>query len=270
MTMTNKEIKESLDKEIVLKREAKVGDVVKFQDNLCYIAEMGKKTILRLFDKESKEIRLYQFKTVPRLYDVIVDGESMLSEELSKDYKKMFTKLKKGDFVSFMENDKREYGTVLKGGKKPTVLLKNGLQEITASHMLFDKEDTPKPVEIPVLLKDWSCVSYKENKLMSEETIAFSTYVKNKNKKVFTASNAGHGGCMDVRHATKENPYEYHNEFEALIKKSILELFPDENERPAMYDVVEDYVLWYNQGRKLNITWYQHLKSSMEMFESFK
>jgi len=251
----------------IIKRDINVGDIIVFNNELCFVSEKGKNTVLKFYSEEKKSIRLYKFltKKAPlNSYSVFVDGASLMKdlmgEELADDYSKETQVIKKGNYVSFEMDGKTHYGAVEKSGKKVRVVMKN-LGEVEAHKSKFTVIETPV-MKIHDALKDWSCVSYKENKQMSEETICFSTVVKNKNKKMFEASNRGHGGEMDVRHAVMEtNPYDAYKELEKAIKISALAVLTEEEikDKSLFFDVVETYILWYNIFRKMHISWEDYI-----------
>lgn len=267
-----KQKNEELEKDIELAKmklakkngKAKVGDVIHFQGNVCFVEKAGAKGVIVLESKDStpETPKFSCYKNInfnSRTFDVLLYGTDVLSKELKDFYDKTFMSLSKGDYVSFIEDGEKQFGTVVKGGKKPTVLC--GDFEIKGSASIFTVEKQPE-VEIPEELKEWSFVGYKEHKQLSEETLAFNVTVKRDKKKVFAASNRGHGGCMEVHAVVGDvSPWEHSKAFEQAVKDSIVRLYPDESNRPSMTEMDESYILWYNVERKLNIQWVDFLKS---------
>lgn len=243
-------------------KTAKLGDYVLLGDDVCIVTKAGVKGQLVFFSEELNKLRAYSNINVRdrKLSVFLLSAESMTEKvhsELAAYYKKEFKKLIKGAYVSFMDKEVKRYGIVEKGGNKPVVISREkGMEYEIKAHASVFKEETPPEIEIPVQLKEWNFASFKENTRMSEETISFNVIVKNGKTKIFDASNRGNGGCMNsYNYESKKSQQMRYQDFVEAVNESLVELFPDNEDRPNLSEMDEQYILWYNISRKKYVTW---------------
>lgn len=230
--------------------------------DICLVAKgRGNNFLLIFFNEETNDLR--QFSVDPNSLTMskmitLADSTQAPHPLLVKEKNKRQFSLKKGEYVSItgIDTNERLFGVILRGASgfnMATMAIKNEKLVMQASACSFTKEGTAPEVIIPNELKNWS-FKFKAYPNMSEETVCFDATVLHNGKIAFYAKNNGCGGCMQ-----EDGDIGLIKQFNDSVNASIIRLFPDENKRPSMYEMGEQYILWFNQRRAELQDWDNYL-----------
>jgi hypothetical protein len=233
----------------------KKGDIVILRNGFIAYVLKGGTTVTTVYYNESlkkfyKQQKVSPVTLVPALK---VDMHPKLIEMYDSEFSES-VKLKKGDFVEFDFEDEQHIGIVQKGGVTATIFFfaSDGNEvEVRGSSCGFKKIDKPLIVkDEPTSMDDWSVKSFKENKEMSEVTIAFTAIVTYKGKDAFHVESIGYGGSMSSHNCTSKDSTNYYK----LFNTDLEEWTNKFNLKDKDSEVDEFWVLWFSRSRNHGIS----------------
>lgn len=223
--------------------------VVKLNNQICLVTKGGKNGELVFWSEEKKAFRVYKNVNLHSPLIKAVDIK-LAPTELKERFDKVTMTVSNGLFVSFMNGTDKVYGTVVRGGRKTTILDTTGtieFQQVPAHALTI--EDKPL-IEAPEALACYSVKKFKLHKELSEDTTAFSAALylqvapKKRAKLIAHVSNNGMG-CPMISDVVDSDAYD---EFCEKVNQTCQERGLSELE------VDEQFILWLGHYKQLNVS----------------
>ncbi|MDA0146462.1 hypothetical protein OCT63_19735 [Vibrio sp. RW] len=223
--------------------------VVKCNNQICLVLKGGKKGELVFWSEEKKSFRVYKDVNLHSPLISVVDIK-LAPPQLRERHAKATMTVSNGQYVSFIFGTEKVFGTVIRGGRKATVLDSKGkyaYPQVPAHELTI--EDKPI-IEAPETLARYSVKKFKLNKELSDDTTAFSAALylqvapKKRAKLIAHVSNNGMGCPMQIDVADNDA----YDEFSKKVKQTSQERGLSE------FEVDEQFILWLGHYKQLNVS----------------
>ena len=151
--------------------------------------------------------------------------------------------MKKNDRVMWTDGNKILHGTVIRVGKRISVIQDGGEYKVTGIPSIFSPSNKLLPKDPPSPMDDYRVTNYKEHKELSEETNAYTAIIHYKGIPILSARNTGCGGSTEIHPLTGITSEDL-GKFWADAKAWVIQFG-----QTSPFETYEDWIDWYIHKR---------------------